>query len=136
MPSRGDYEREWTERRAEWEAAEVREADRRAAELLDRFLTAEQKKTWYFPDLKGNRYFHLTSQYGRQLVINRDFTYNVYELTRGSYRLAYCAGPKCVPIDDFILAQLLLLKYSEAEFFNVANCENIELSFRNFNPSA
>ena len=47
VPTRGDYEREWAERAKAWKDAEDAEANRRANELLDRFLTDMQRNTWH-----------------------------------------------------------------------------------------
>ena len=123
VKSRGDLEREWKEREAAWQRAERAEADRRARELLDRHLTPEQVTTWRRSARYKLKYFDLTTQYGKQVKIIYDNCYNVIW-----QNWAYCAGPREVPFDDFILAQLLVLKYAEDEFWAVANREPVSPS--------
>ena len=66
--------------------------------------------------------FEIVSQSKKRYQILRNFANNVVRLSsRGTFMATYCGGPLAVPIADYVLAQMILLKCNEAHFLSVAN---------------
>lgn len=91
---------------------ELREASRRAKELLISCLNAEQRA-----ELEDREQFHVTAPSGRVYVIQWGYAGNVR-----SQGWRYCIhGPSDLPYADQMLMQKLLLETDEEKFLRVAN---------------
>ena len=102
--------------RLEKEAKEKAEADARANELLEAYLTDEQRRQLreldaFIVDLKSKQY-----------RIRRGWAGNVDEIKDGMVVARHCIHPiSRVPYGDHMLAQKLMLENNEAEFLRIAN---------------
>lgn len=95
-----------------------REERERAAALLAEHLSDAQRK-----QLAEKGEFEVESESGKRYAIARGYAGNVYSLDERRRKVArHCIHPvESVPDHDAMLAQLLWLKWNEAEFLKVAN---------------
>ncbi len=94
-------------------------ADRKAEDLLRRYLTEEQRETL---DRKGH--FYVLAKNGQLFQINRGRSRNVRHIdpATGKPGKTYCVHPTLdVPDADTMLAQKLLLECDIERFFSLAN---------------
>ena len=103
-------------RLADIEAKKKEEAKKKAYELLASLLNEEQIK-----DLEKTGSFGFVADSGKIYRISEGWSHNI-TVTDGKVKRTLCCHPKkAVPVHDNMTAQLLLLKYQEAEFVRMAN---------------
>jgi hypothetical protein len=103
-------------RRDEIDRNKKEEAKKKAYQLLVSLLNEEQVK-----DLEKTKSFGFVSPSGKVYRIWEGWSHNV-DLIEGKKKRTLCCHPKkAVPVYDNMTAQLLLLKYQEAEFVRMAN---------------
>lgn len=126
-PEQAAQEERWRQQR-EAEAAQRRAAEaavrKKAEQTLLTLLTPEQEKAW-----REERAIFVTSQSGRRFKIKEGMTHNFHELDEfGQAIKEFCVHvsyeSKCPPLDN-VIAQLLGLKFNEAELIKLANIWDI-----------
>lgn len=100
---------------------EHRRADRKARDLLHRFLTREQK--W---SLRATKSFDITGKDGRTYRLNLGRGFSLIE--NGKPRYSLCAVPKeiSIPAYDLTLAHKVLLETDPEGFLRIAHASDLE----------
>lgn len=113
-----DAEAQWVYVAPREPSAEVVEAKQKAAAILDRHLTEDQRA-----QLARDRFFVVRGSKGRNYRINHGRARNVVEVDAEGKAVAHlCAHPGIAcPDEDTMLAQKLMLETDEDSFLAVAN---------------
>lgn len=116
----------------DWAAIPVKNADKprkRARRLLMSHLTDYQRRMY-----RKHRYFHVVSEKGKKYRIKHGDTQNVYLLEKGKEAKRFCIHPSNVPVEDAMLAQLLMLETDEHAFLKIANAFPVPAYQANYVP--